>query len=154
MIHSCFTHTKEAAGLKAISSGDHFFILGDGEGMIIISKPELRSARVEESSMAAAQANRKVSLKSIVVASPDQISSDLAEEVIILDLKSGMYYGLDPVGAMIWDLLQSPRSVEEIRDTLLNEYTVERDRCERDLMALLDDLLSRSLIEVRDGTGS
>ncbi len=47
-----------------------------------------------------------ISLESVAVASSDQISSDLLGEAVILDLKQGVYHGLDATGARIWNLLQ------------------------------------------------
>jgi len=82
------------------------------------------------------------------VAAKDQVSSDLGGEVAILDLKAGVYYGLDAVGARIWSLIQKPRTVNEIRDILLEEYEVEPERCERDLLVLLRRLADEGLIEV------
>jgi hypothetical protein len=92
-----------------------------------------------------------VSESSIVVAAEDQVSSDLGGEVAILDLKAGVYYGLDEVGARIWSLIEKPRRVGEIRDVLVDEYDVAPDRCERDLLALLQKLADAELIEVDDG---
>ena len=89
-----------------------------------------------------------VSGDSTVVAAKDQVSSDLGGEVAILDLKAGVYYGLDAVGARIWSLIQEPRTVNEIRDILLEEYEVEPERCERDLLALLQRLADEGIIEV------
>jgi hypothetical protein len=89
-----------------------------------------------------------VSGDSTVVAAKDQVSSDLGGEVAILDLKAGVYYGLDAVGARIWSLIQEPRTVNEIRDILLEEYEVEPERCERDLLVLLQRLADEGLIEV------
>ncbi len=91
-----------------------------------------------------------VSGSSTVVAAKDQVSSDLGGEVAILDLKAGVYYGLDAVGARIWSLIQEPRTVNEIRDILLEEYDVEPERCERDLLALLRRLADEGLVEVRN----
>ena len=93
---------------------------------------------------------RLVSEHSTVVAVKDQVSADLAGEAAILNLKSGVYYGLNAVGARIWQLIQEPMTVTTIRDTLLEEYEVESDSCERDLLALLQDLAIAGLIEVRD----
>ena len=45
-----------------------------------------------------------------MVATKDQVSCDLAGEAAILNIKSGVYYGLDPVGARIWNLMQEPRA--------------------------------------------
>jgi hypothetical protein len=89
-----------------------------------------------------------VSGDSTVVAAKDQVSSDLGGEVAILDLKAGVYYGLDAVGARIWSLIQEPRTVNEIRDILLEEYEVEPERCERDLLVLLQRLADEGIIEV------
>jgi hypothetical protein len=86
---------------------------------------------------------------SIVVMAKEQVSCPLGEESAILNLKNNVYYGLDPVGARVWTLLQQPRSVGELRDTLLSEYEVEAGRCEQDLLMLLETLRSEGLIEVR-----
>ena len=86
-----------------------------------------------------------------VVAADDQISCNLDGEAAILNLTSGTYYGLNEVGATVWELISSPRRVAEIRDTLLERYDVEVAQCERDLNALLRDLASHRLIKVSDG---
>ena len=85
-----------------------------------------------------------------MVAAKDQVSSDLGGEVAILDLKAGMYYGLDEVGARIWELIQEPRAVREVHNMLLSQYDVERERCERDLLSLLQQLADEGLVEVRN----
>jgi len=95
---------------------------------------------------------RSISLRAIVVAGKDQVACSLGEEAAILHISNGIYYGLDPVGARIWNLLQQPRSVENIRGTLVAEYEVEPDRCEADLLGLLEKLQNEGLIEVRDAT--
>src|SRR5881409_1384530 len=95
---------------------------------------------------------QRTSPASIVVAIRDQVSADLAGEAAILNLKSGVYYGLDAVGARIWQLIQEPRTVASIRTVLLSEYEVDPDRCERDLLLLLHALADAGLLEIRDDT--
>lgn len=92
-----------------------------------------------------------ISLDSIVVASKDQVSCPLEDEVAIVQVKAGVYYGLDPVGARVWELIRTPRSVRSVRDTLLAEYQVGAEQCETDLVALLQSLHEADLIEVADG---
>jgi hypothetical protein len=93
-----------------------------------------------------------LTLESVVVASPDQVSCPLEDEVAILHLRAGVYYSLDPVGARIWELVATPRPVRAIRDALVAEYDVEPARCERDLLRLLEDLARAGLVEIRDGS--
>jgi len=85
-----------------------------------------------------------------VVAAKEQVSSDLAGEAVILDLKSGVYYGLNSVGASIGNLIQEPRTINEVRDAILAQYEVEPEQCDRDIKALLEELEAEGLIEVRN----
>jgi Coenzyme PQQ synthesis protein D (PqqD) len=87
-----------------------------------------------------------------VVASREQVSCDLAGEAAILGLKNSLYYGLDAVGACIWNLVQEPRTVGDIRDALVREYDVEAGRCERDVIQLLQRLAGEGLIEIKRET--
>jgi hypothetical protein len=94
-----------------------------------------------------------ISDRSTIVVTKDQVSCDLSGEAAILNLKTSVYFGLNTVGASIWKLIQEPRKVSEIRDAILKEYDVEPDRCETDLLALLQELLEKELIEVKNETG-
>jgi hypothetical protein len=77
------------------------------------------------------------------------VACDLEDEVVVLSLADGTYYGLDPVGARVWSLLQAPQTVAAIRDVLLEEYSgVDADQCTRDLVALLEQLVEWNLAEV------
>ena len=71
---------------------------------------------------------------SVNVAGKDQVSCDLHGAAAILNVRSGTYYGLNEVGSTVWNLIQQPRSVEEICKTLLREYEVEPARCSSDLI--------------------
>lgn len=94
---------------------------------------------------------QQVTSTSMVIAGENQVSSVLADEVVILDPDGGMYYGLDEVGARVWALIQEERAVTEIKNTILAEYQVEPERCECDILALLQDMANRGLIAVKNG---
>jgi hypothetical protein len=89
-----------------------------------------------------------LSTKTIVVATTEQVSCAVGEESVILGLQNSVYYGVNPVGASIWKLLQRQRSVAELRDAVLEEYDVEKEHCERDLLDLLEKMQAEELIEV------
>lgn len=86
-------------------------------------------------------------LASRVVAIPDQVSCDIAGEVAILNLRNGVYFGLNPVGATVWNLLQEPRLVDDVVQSILAEYSVDRAECEADLYRLLGELAEHGLVE-------
>ncbi len=93
---------------------------------------------------------KKLSPQSTVVAVKDQVSADLAGEAAILHLKKGVYYGLDPVGTRVWDLVRTPRTISQIRDLLVTEYEIRPQRCEADLLGLLDQLRAEGLVEIKE----
>jgi Coenzyme PQQ synthesis protein D (PqqD) len=90
-----------------------------------------------------------LSLHTIVVATSEQVSCPLGEESAILNLKNSVYYGMNTVGARVWDLLKQPKSVTELRNALLEEFEVDEVRCGGDLLALLETMRSEGLIEIR-----
>jgi hypothetical protein len=87
-----------------------------------------------------------MTLDTMVVANPDAMSSSVGIETVILHFTAGTYFGLDEVGTRIWQLVQSRRSVREIRDTLLDEYDVDEERCDRAVHAFLASLAEHGLI--------
>jgi hypothetical protein len=89
-----------------------------------------------------------MTLESTVRLSKDQVSCDLNGEAAILNLKTGTYYGLDPVGATIWKMMEQPCTVESLREQMLRRYEVEPERIQSDLLDLLEKLKAEGLIEV------
>ena len=83
---------------------------------------------------------------SCVVLSDEQVSTSLGDETVILGMADGVYYGLDAVGARLWTLLATPQRVSELVSAVTREFDVRADECERDVLALLDELAERRLV--------
>ncbi|HUP01087.1 MAG TPA: PqqD family peptide modification chaperone [Gemmatimonadota bacterium] len=91
-----------------------------------------------------------LSRDTVVTRTNGQVSSDLGGEVVIFDVDAGTYFGLEGVGARVWELLGQSVTMGEIERILLEEYDVEPERCWRDLVHLLSGLIERGLVEVPD----
>jgi hypothetical protein len=90
-----------------------------------------------------------ISLRSIVVATDEHVHAEIEGETVVLHTDAQTYYSLNPVAGRIWELLQEPRSVEEIRDTISREYDAPVARCETDLFEFLESLAEQGLVECR-----
>jgi hypothetical protein len=88
----------------------------------------------------------EISLATVLVAARDQVSTELEGEAVILSLADGVYYGLDGVGALVWERLGEPCSVAELLHAVTSAFDVERETAERDLLALLGELAERRLV--------
>lgn len=88
--------------------------------------------------------------RSVVVAAKEQLSANVsATSTVIAGFRKGRYYGLDEVGARVWELVQQPIAADDIRRAIAAEYDVGAEECEADLLSLLDRMEEEGLIEVR-----
>jgi len=78
------------------------------------------------------------------------ISRDLEGETVMLNLDTGIYFGLDPVGTVVWKGLQSSGSLREVCDVLVAEFDVQPDVAARDLLRLAEQFVARGLATVDD----
>ena len=92
-----------------------------------------------------------ITVESTVVVAPGLTAATLGDEAVLLDANSGRYYGLNELGSRIFELIRVPSAVTDIKSTLLEEYKVEEEKLESDLLAFLRDMEQRKLIEMRDG---
>lgn len=94
---------------------------------------------------------RAVRIEDVVCAAASQVSSRVGDEAAILHLDRAAYYGLDPVGARIWELVQLPIRLDEVHAAVVDEYDVDGETARRDLLEVVEQLLEAGLVEVRGG---
>jgi hypothetical protein len=95
-----------------------------------------------------------IELDTWVAVGPGCLAADVSGETVILSLDEGAYYGLDVVGTRVWTLLRERRRVREIRDALVAAFDVTTERCEADLLALLEDMARHDLVTTSRGTAT
>ena len=72
--------------------------------------------------------------------------SEIDGEKIMMDLEQGCYFMLNDVASRIWELVEASKSTQEIIETLLGEYEVERSMCEAQVYRFIEELEKRELI--------
>ena len=92
-----------------------------------------------------------LTVNSVIVASKGIETADLDGEAVLLDVNSGIYYGLSGVGVRVMELIRVPTLIQEVLDTLVSEYDVQMDRLQRDVLAFLQDMEERELIRIHQG---
>jgi hypothetical protein len=85
-------------------------------------------------------------LTDTVAIPPQVMARQVGEETVILDLASGTYFGLDPVGARIWTLLGEGKTLAQVCDVMQEEFDVSRADIERDVLDLAVRLQEQQLI--------
>lgn len=77
---------------------------------------------------------------------PNVIFKEVGDELVLLDFDGAVYYGLDEVGARIWQLLGETESVDTIVATLAAEYDATPETLRADVERLLRELAERGLV--------
>ena len=85
-------------------------------------------------------------LESSLRPNDDVLFQELQGESVLLNLKTGVYFGLDAVGTRVWELLDQPRPLSDVLDVLVREYEVTNEQCEADLLSLAGDMLKHELV--------
>ena len=87
-----------------------------------------------------------LTLDSVVCVSDSQVSTRVGDEVVILELDKGIYYSLEGTGPAIWNLVQKPVRVIEIRNEIVRKFEVESEVCERDLLLVLQEMVDKQIL--------
>lgn len=88
-----------------------------------------------------------VSFNDRVRVAPNVLFRVVSDELVLVNLDTEVYLGLNPTGARMWNALSSAGSVERAYDELLQEYDVDPPELRRDLEDFLDRLLAEKLVE-------
>jgi hypothetical protein len=91
---------------------------------------------------------------SVIVVSDNLTSADLGGEAVILDLDKGNYYGLNEVGARVLELIKQPTPVHSVLEVLRQEYEVNHDELEKDILSFLTNMGELNLIRITNDTAS
>jgi hypothetical protein len=90
----------------------------------------------------------RITLTSTIKRNPELVSSDVDGEKVMMSIENGEYYGLDPVGSRIWDLIENPIRIDKLIELLLEEYEISQAQCEADTFDFLNELLSKNLLKI------
>lgn len=85
---------------------------------------------------------------SLLVRREDLIAQEIEGELVMLDMKSGHYFGLDPIASAIWKHMDQPISFKNVCQKLMQEYAVSEEQCIEDVSMFLNDLLDKELVEL------
>ena len=94
-------------------------------------------------------ASEAVTLDSIIARSDGLVSSRINEELILMSIEGGNYFGFDKILTDIWNQIVDPISVSTLIDQLLQHYDVERSVCETDILEVLNKMVGSELIVLK-----
>jgi hypothetical protein len=92
-------------------------------------------------------ATPNINAHSLVERHPDLIAAEADGEVLMLDVESGNYFGLNEVASFVWLQLETPLTVSELCARVQSEFEVDEARCLEDLIAHLSAMMAEGLVQ-------
>lgn len=80
----------------------------------------------------------------------DLLFNEIDGEVVMLSIENGEYYGLDRVGAKIWELIKEPLSIRHLVEKLMGEYEIDKEQCISDTLTFINKLADKKLVHNND----
>ena len=90
----------------------------------------------------------EISINSTITRNEELLSGEIEQEIVIMNLDSGSYHVINKTGQRIWELLEEPMSAAEICSTISEEYEVDTQNCQEEVLKFLADLQSRQIVTV------
>lgn len=88
-----------------------------------------------------------LSLEQKITRHPDMLSAEIGGEAVMMSIEKGAYFGLNPIATRIWDLIDQPRSIAELIETITAEYEVSDEQCAADVQEFVADMIKRGLAQ-------
>ena len=85
--------------------------------------------------------------------SPEVLFQPLGDEAVLLNLQNNRYYGLNEVGARMWQLLQEHGELDAVVAQMVVEYEVDDATLRQDLQTLIAQLLEQEMLAMDTATG-
>jgi hypothetical protein len=90
----------------------------------------------------------QLNIDSKIKLSNNQVASQIDDDLLVLDMKSGDYFKIQETGVVIWKLLEDETTVTDIVDHLMQEYAISQEQCIDETMKFLTDLMNIGYIEI------
>jgi Coenzyme PQQ synthesis protein D (PqqD) len=94
---------------------------------------------------------QKLSLNSVVQRDPDVIAAEAGEDVVMVSIDKGYYYGVSDAAREIWQAIERPKKVSDLIADLVATHNVDKSLCEKETLLFLEDLLAERLLQVTSG---
>ncbi len=91
-----------------------------------------------------------MTINKTIIISPDVLTQEVSGEMVLLDLSSEQYLGLNEVGTKVWQLLQDGKDLTIVSEILQQEYDVDADLLQSDLNQLISDMHKAGLVEIKE----
>ena len=95
-----------------------------------------------------------LNLDSVVQRSSDVMAAEAGQDLVMVSIANGLYYGVSDVAREVWEAIEHPKKISDLIDDLVATYHVDRPKCQQQTLSFLEDLRTEGLLQVKNGSPS
>jgi hypothetical protein len=100
----------------------------------------------EDRSTSSSKEPKSISEETVIHRTASVLTAEVDKQIVMMDVESGRYLGLDDIGSVIWQRLETPRSFGELIDGLVADYDADRSVIADDVRKLLLDMAAHDVV--------
>jgi hypothetical protein len=96
--------------------------------------------------MSTAQESVPIGEATLIRRTASVLTAEIDKQIVMMDIESGRYLGLDDIGSVIWKRLETPRTLGDLVDSLVEDYDAERAVIAQDVRELLKEMATQGIV--------
>ena len=89
-----------------------------------------------------------LTLQTTLSRNPEIIASEIDDEIVMMSIEAGNYYGLNAIGSALWNQLEQQDTIENIINLLVQKFDVDIDQCKNDTLSFIEDMVNKKTLLV------
>ena len=78
---------------------------------------------------------------------PDLLAVPMDGDLVMMSISQGNYYGINPVGSVIWEALQTPQTLDQLCQVVVKEFAVDETTCAKDVQTFIAQMLDAKVVQ-------
>lgn len=77
------------------------------------------------------------------------VANQVGDEVVMMDMEKGKYFGMNKTGSYIWQLLEQPATVGELCERLVTDFGIPTEQCTTELNSFIEQMRKENIIAIQ-----
>jgi hypothetical protein len=100
----------------------------------------------EDRPTSSSRESKSISEDTVIHRTASVLTAEVDKQIVMMDIESGRYLGLDDIGSVIWKRLETPRTLGDLVDSLVEDYDAERAVIAQDVRELLKEMATQGIV--------
>ena len=79
----------------------------------------------------------------------DILVNEVDGETVMMSIENGSYYGMNPTGNYIWNLLEQEKSIADLLENIAKTFTLSQEQCENEVLPFIQKMIDEKILLIK-----